>query len=524
MAISSKHFRPSKKSLLIVAAAFVCGWLGAAGLVWSALRPKPYRTFPLPYHECLGLSASGATYLTTARVSPNGDANQFLMHVYFWDAMTGEKRADVEIPTGETGFLSPDQRFLVQATVAMPAGPDQQFLAKIVSKTTIWNADDGTKYAEFPGAYALVFADDGRWLAVNGKESPSVCVWDIAEQQEKFRVRCNTPVPFPPTDFNLQFGAKALSFDSCFSLSGDLLAVADGPTVRLWDIVAEKERFQLAGHKYPVFALAISPDDRMLASLASSGSFGGIPAVGDNVSVLAELRLWDTASGKLLASVPLQDLQEVFFPLGHGIPLMHFHPSGDELVLGKDYTFRVKNLMAERLIRIAEVELRAGLVQPGIFNLSRFSPDPSCEIYNPNGNRVVRYDRGSGAIHVRDRTGDSVQLTPEAGPISMGIAPDGATLFTASNYTPVSLPAPISWVREMLSRVKLIDTTPDAPFQLEMWDLPSRKLVGVVPLKSDFYVSNHRVLTTKKPVPKMMGAAGIPAIAFHTGQRNTCSR
>jgi WD40 repeat protein len=96
------------------------------------------------------------------------------------------------------------------------------------------------------------------------------------------------------------------------------VANEDG-TVELWDPSTGKERMTLAGHRGKVFAVAFSPDGRMLAS---GGGDWAPPAPPGQPS---EVKLWDVAAGKELAT-----LSEP----GNMVFAVAFSPEGATLVTG----------------------------------------------------------------------------------------------------------------------------------------------------------------------------------------------
>jgi WD40 repeat protein len=113
-------------------------------------------------------------------------------------------------------------------------------------------------------AIALAYSPDGRSLAV-GETVPNLRFWDIATRQETFWVRLPTV-------------ARGLAFTP----DGATLAVMTGWAPTLWDVAGQRERTRLHGHKALVYAMAMSPDGRALAT----GSLDGT------------VKLWDIASGR----------------------------------------------------------------------------------------------------------------------------------------------------------------------------------------------------------------------------------
>src|SRR5262249_46583614 len=110
----------------------------------------------------------------------------------------------------------------------------------------------------------LVFAPDGRTLA-SCSQDERAWLWEVATGKQ---IAC---VP----------GAKELTF----SADGKTLTSGGGP-VRLWDARTGEELVYRKGTgSFSTFAL--SPEGRLLAT------------VGDR-----EVQLWETASGKLLATFP----------------------------------------------------------------------------------------------------------------------------------------------------------------------------------------------------------------------------
>ena len=79
----------------------------------------------------------------------------------------------------------------------------------------------------------------------------------------------------------------------CVILGAQPLLAAEAPEITF---VSARERVVLKGHRDPVHCVAFSPDGKILASGAGESDSVGLRFRG-------EVRLWDVASGKLLATL-----------------------------------------------------------------------------------------------------------------------------------------------------------------------------------------------------------------------------
>ncbi len=146
----------------------------------------------------------------------------------------------------------------------------------------VWDVASGKELRTMPcvpSTTAVEISPNSRWLAVaTGQlkvgKSYEVILWDLATGEEKRR--------FSMIQNN---SANRLTF----SADGDLLVAVGGGRgisnegeVQVWDLTDNKQRRSLQGHKSRVFSVAISPDNRMLATGDQKG----------------ELFLWELASGR----------------------------------------------------------------------------------------------------------------------------------------------------------------------------------------------------------------------------------
>ena len=118
---------------------------------------------------------------------------------------------------------------------------------------------------------AIAVSGDGRWLATNVIEDRvrKVALWEGSDLRSTWS----------------RFG-----YAMAFSPDGSLLAVRDWPTIRLFETATGKERAITDAHKLPVHALALSGDGALAASSSMDGT----------------LRLWDTATSRVVRSVPVE--------------------------------------------------------------------------------------------------------------------------------------------------------------------------------------------------------------------------
>ncbi|MHB1422290.1 MAG: sigma-70 family RNA polymerase sigma factor [Gemmataceae bacterium] len=252
----------------------------------------------------IAFSEPSPYYVSGIDLSPDGkllavnryEGNQ----MRFWDLASG---AEVHpfgdaAPAAGKAVFSPDGNLL--ATLDSGAGNP-----KTVS---IWDFRKGKKIRTIEGGEArswavrsLAFAPNGNLLAF--PRATGVRVWDLAAGKELYQLDPGTKT---------QMGCVAISPD------GKLLAAASNPyaqreddAIHLWDMAAGKEVGALKGHEDSITALAMSPKSNLLASASRDGT----------------IRFWDLEKRREIGRSPA--------PSRHFVAL-RFSADGGVLASGED--------------------------------------------------------------------------------------------------------------------------------------------------------------------------------------------
>jgi WD40 repeat protein len=126
---------------------------------------------------------------------------------------------------------------------------------------------------------AVAIAPDGKkaaWVT----NSKTIVVWDLVQHQQLLALQGHTD----------------MIWSVAFSPDGKRLASASADrAVRTWDLATGKEQQAFLGHKTPVSSVAFSGDGALLVT----GS-GGVRARQNTDPQIGEVRIWNTATGKLL--------------------------------------------------------------------------------------------------------------------------------------------------------------------------------------------------------------------------------
>ncbi len=261
--------------------------------------------------------------------------------IRLWDVAKGQEVRRFE---GHTGFVN-----------SVAFSPDGTQLASGSRDSTIrlWGVATGQEVRRFnrhiQGINSVVFSPDGTQLA-SGSDDHTIRLWDVATEQEVQRfdrhIHDINSVVFSPDGTRLASGS-------------------DDNTIRLWDIATGREIDQL-NHGYPVYSIAISRNERFIASAGETA-----------------FRLWD-ATATALETVP---------PSSSEIPATFTHypnPAGAfttiEYALSKmsQVQLSVHDLLGREVVSVLDaaqaagshsLQLATGQLSEGMYFLRRITDD-----------------------------------------------------------------------------------------------------------------------------------------------------
>jgi WD40 repeat protein len=214
------------------------------------------------------------------------------------------------------------------------------------------------------GVFALLFAPDGKTLAVRGRNRV-VRLWEtetgneIRQLGEAMTAQRGGGFVFLGAISRPETRALAISRD------GKQIAAGSGSTVRLWETATGKELPLLDGHRGSPAAVRLSADGKSVVSWGA-----------DQV-----VRRWDAATGKLLGG----------FPAPQGTQLAAFAPDGQTIALANaDNTIRLHESATGKDLR------RLQGPKGGAAALA-FAPDGKVLALRGSDNVIRLYDVASGA-------------------------------------------------------------------------------------------------------------------------------
>jgi WD40 repeat protein len=227
----------------------------------ACLGGEPKERIVLPHSDsviCIAFTPDGKTLISSGNES-----------IRLWDVASGKEKA--ALTRGRS------------SAKAVAVSPDGKLLASGNWDTTVrlWDSASGAELATLTGhtgpLLTVAFSPDGSLLASGGRdekwEKAEVKLWDLRTRTEL----ASLPGVADPVS------------RLAFSPDGKTVAVGDiRGRVFLWDVASKKVRQCLKGHT-SVSGVIWSRDGRRLVS-------------GGN-----DIRIWDPATGKLLATLPVGD-------------------------------------------------------------------------------------------------------------------------------------------------------------------------------------------------------------------------
>jgi WD40 repeat protein/type II secretory pathway predicted ATPase ExeA len=393
-------------------------------------------------------SVWGVAYRPHSRTALSVSVDEF---VILWDLETGQlvQRFDTEVglygmamsADGRTALLGAlDNRVLLLdldtgqislqlrghtgrvLAVASTPGDRMALSGSADGTLRLWDLYSGAEMRRLeyarppdPAAAAVAVSSDGQ-LGMTGLWTGEISLWDYATGQEIRRLRGHTEmvfggVHFLPGGLEDTFGRRAVSG------SGDIYAVADDSTVRLWDLETGQELRRLEGHADRVWDIDVSADGHFVTSASHDGTLRlwDISTLPPDSAVRADNTDLESDEGRILLDVSPQAPRSVAFspaPPEGGT-------GGRFLVVGlakgqssePDYSLHLLEMETGREIRrlVGHREVVADVA---------FSPDGRRILSGSQDLSVIVWDVDSGEeIHrLVGHTG---------GPLAVAFSPDG---------------------------------------------------------------------------------------------------
>jgi serine/threonine protein kinase/WD40 repeat protein len=222
-------------------------------------------------------------------------AERTVGQIRVWDIAAGrsvfhrdvKEKGTLEVaPMSDDVALSADGRLLATITGRGSFSADRSFLSN--SSFSVWELDSGAEllHRDLEGVYlsGIVFSPDGRRIAGTIRERSSnssgfsglLRIWDVATGQVVLSRKWDDTL-----------------FELSYSGDGRWLALQlskrdGGSVLKVLDATSGEERYSLTSQGFPIAGPTFSPDNRRLASFATS------------LTGASEIKIWDLAAGKEL--------------------------------------------------------------------------------------------------------------------------------------------------------------------------------------------------------------------------------
>ena len=217
--------------------------------------------------------------------------------------VTGGTDGQIQIWDPGTGQLKGSPELRHAGLVSLALSTDGKIVAArgLHQPISLWDTTSGRRVAKLGSpvssfsSYSLALAPVAPRLASAGKDGV-VHLWDLTTGRE---------------ENSLKADGASWAVSTTFSPSGKLLAVSRIGLIHLLDSETGTEIRRLEGHEGYVLGMAISPNEKLLASAAHS--YGGDGKQHEDWSV----RIWDLSKGVQLQRFPsIHAIQPAFHPNG----------------------------------------------------------------------------------------------------------------------------------------------------------------------------------------------------------------
>jgi WD40 repeat protein len=208
---------------------------------------------------------------------------------------------------GKELFHAPTQFMAVDGFVFSPDGKTLAASSYLSSQIVFWDVDAGKElrrhYWEPVSRSSLTFSPNGKFLAGKGGDG-AVHIWGAASGKDlrRFDLPLARLIVTPCGDSPM-----------AFSPDGKTLAAAHGVTIHLWDLEANKERYESVGHNGPVEDIRFSADGRRILTCSREEA-------GQWDATTSKLLNWRPQSGNgVLPPVAAADDKTVLFGQAGGV-------------------------------------------------------------------------------------------------------------------------------------------------------------------------------------------------------------